>query len=49
MRHCHDELTLDELMNDSVITAMMRADGVDPDELMSDLARIAEEQHETAD
>jgi len=43
MRICHDELTLDELLADPVIEAMMRADGVDPDALSSELARIAEE------
>jgi len=44
MRYCHDELTLDELLADPVIAAVMRADGVDPAELQSDLARFAEER-----
>jgi hypothetical protein len=44
MRFCHDELTLDELLNDPVITAVMRADGVDPRELGQEFARIAEGQ-----
>ncbi len=44
MRVCHDELTLDELLADPLIGAMMRADGVDPEQLGSDLARFAEEQ-----
>jgi hypothetical protein len=49
MRHCHDELTLDDLLTDPIITAMMRADGVDPNELETDLVRIAEEQREAAE
>jgi hypothetical protein len=44
MRFCHDELTLDELLADPVIGAVMHADGVDPDELGAELARFAEEQ-----
>jgi hypothetical protein len=44
MRSCHDELTLDELLSDPVIIAVMRADGVDPRELGEEFARIAEEQ-----
>jgi hypothetical protein len=44
MRSCHDEMTLDELLNDPVINAMMRADGVDPRELGEQFARMAEEQ-----
>lgn len=43
MRHCYDELTLDELLKDPLIGAVMRADGVDPDQLGSELARFAEE------
>ena len=49
MRYCHDELTLDELLADPVINAVMRADGVDPAELASDLERFADEQRELAD
>jgi len=44
MRYCHDELTLDQLLADPVIAAVMQADGVDPAELQSDLARFAEER-----
>jgi len=46
MRYCHDELTLDEMLNDPLIEAVMRADGVDPDELGAELARIAEDRDE---
>ena len=46
MRQCYDELTLDELLADPVIGAVMRADGVDPDALGSELARFAEEREE---
>jgi hypothetical protein len=49
MRYCHDELTLDELLADPVINAVMRADGVDPEQLGSDLVRFAEDQRELAD
>ena len=49
MRYCHDELTLDELLADPVIAAVMRADGVDPAELQSDLELFAEEQRELVD
>jgi hypothetical protein len=44
MRFCHDELTLDDMLNDPLINAVMRADGVDPEELGADLARVAEER-----
>jgi len=46
MLYCHDELTLDELLADPVIGAVMRADGVDPDALGNELARFAEEREE---
>jgi hypothetical protein len=49
MRTCYDELTLDELLADPVIGAVMRADGVDPEELGFELARVAEDQRELAD
>ena len=44
MRVCHDELTLEDMLNDPLIGAVMRADGVDPEQLGADLARIAQEQ-----
>jgi hypothetical protein len=44
MRLCHDEMTLDDMLNDPLIGAMMRSDGVDPEQLGADLARIAEGQ-----
>ena len=43
MRFCHDELTLDEMLNDPLIGAVMRADGVDPVQLGAELARVAVE------
>jgi hypothetical protein len=49
MRNCYDELTLDELLADPVIGAVMRADGVDPEELSSELARYAQDQRELVD
>ena len=42
MRFCHDELTLDEMLNDPLIGAVMRADGVDPEQLGAELARVAD-------
>jgi hypothetical protein len=44
MRFCHDELTLDDMLNDPLINAVMRADGVDPAQLGAELARVAEER-----
>ena len=49
MRYCHDELTLDELLADPLIGEVMRADGVDVEQLGSELARVAEDQREFAD
>ena len=49
MRNCYDELTLDELLTDHVIGAVMKADGVDPEELGFELARFAEDQRELTD
>ena len=46
MRFCHDELTLDDMLNDPIIGAVMRADGVDPEELGAELARVAGEREE---
>ena len=48
MRVCHDELTLDEMMNDPLIGAVMRADGVDPEQLGAELARVADEREYAA-
>jgi hypothetical protein len=49
MRQCYDELTLDELLADPLIGAVMRADGVDPDQLGIDLARFGQDQREDAE
>ena len=49
MRTCYDELTLDELLADPVIGAVMRADGVDPEELWFELVGLAEDQRELTD
>src|SRR5262245_39709428 len=49
MRVCHDEWTLDELLNDPLVTAVMRADGVDPRQLGEEFARIAEGQDASAE
>jgi hypothetical protein len=46
MRVCHDELTLDDMLNDPLIGAVMRADGVDPEALGAELARIADERED---
>jgi len=48
MRFCHDELTLDDMLNDPLINAVMRADGVDADELGAELARVADEREGAA-
>jgi hypothetical protein len=42
MRWCHDELTLDDMLTDPLIETLMRADGVDADELRPALSEIAE-------
>ena len=41
MRWCYDEPTLDEMLNDPLIGAVMRADGVDADELRPALNEMA--------
>jgi hypothetical protein len=48
MRWCHDEPTLDEMLADPLIGALMRADGVDREQLGFDLARMADERDERA-
>ena len=49
MRQCYDELTLDELLADPLVGAVMRADGVDPEQLGAEFARMAQEQGEFAE
>jgi hypothetical protein len=41
MRWCRREPTLKEILSDSIIRAMMDADGVDPDELEAMLTHLA--------
>jgi hypothetical protein len=40
MRWVHYEPTLDQILSDPIVKALMEADGVDPDELAAMLARI---------
>jgi len=40
--HCYEELTLDDMLADPLIEAMMRADGVDADALRPALGEIAD-------
>jgi len=42
MRWCHDEPTLEDMLADPLIAAVMRADGVDSDELRPALNEVAE-------
>ena len=48
MRRCYDEPTLDELLADPLIGDVMRADGVDPERLGADLARMADDRDAAA-
>lgn len=42
MRFCYDEPTLDDMFADPLIAAVMRADGVDADNLRPALNEMAE-------
>jgi hypothetical protein len=42
MRSCYDEPTLDDMLADPLIAAVMRADGVDAGELRPALYEMAE-------
>ena len=42
MRTCYDEPTLDDMLADPLIETLMRADGVDADELRPALSEIAQ-------
>jgi hypothetical protein len=42
MRRCYDEPTLDDMFTDPLIAAVMRADGVNADELRPALNEMAE-------
>ena len=48
MRWCHDEQTLDQMLADPLIGVLMRADGVDREQLERDFARIFDEREEHA-
>jgi hypothetical protein len=41
MHWCHREPTLKDMLSDSIIRAVMEADGVDPHELEATLAQIS--------
>jgi hypothetical protein len=38
MNWCHRESTLDEILSDSIVRAVMEADGIEPQELPAMLA-----------
>ena len=40
MNWCHREPTLDEILSDSIVRAMMEADGIDPQELAATLREV---------
>ena len=42
MRWCYDEPSIDDMLTDPLIETLMRADGVDPDELRPALNEMAE-------
>ena len=42
MRRCYDDPTLDDMLTDPLIATLMRADGVDADDLRPALNEIAE-------
>jgi hypothetical protein len=41
MGRCYRELTIAEMLSDSIVIAVMEADGVDPGELEATLRRLA--------
>ena len=41
MNWCHREPTIAEILSDSIVRSLMRADGVDPNELKAMLRRMA--------
>jgi hypothetical protein len=41
MGKCYRELTIAEMLSDSIVIAVMEADGVDPGELEATLRRLA--------
>jgi hypothetical protein len=40
MNWCHREPTLDEILSDSIVIAVMEADGIDPQELSTTLRQL---------
>jgi hypothetical protein len=45
---CHEEPTLDEMLSDPVIEAVMAADGVDPGEVETLVRRVRTAREEAA-
>lgn len=46
MSWSHCEPTLEEILSDPIVTAVMQADAVDPDELDAMLSQVARGLHE---
>jgi hypothetical protein len=40
MNLCHHERTLDEILSDSIVRALMEADGVDPQDLAATMRLV---------
>ena len=43
MNWCNRELTLNEILSDSIVRALMEADGIDPQELAATLKQAGRE------
>jgi hypothetical protein len=48
MFRCSPELTIKDVLSDSLVRAVMAADGVDPHELEATLREVARKRTETA-